>query len=83
MAQQLPTGNFDEVAAKLKADLETSRARFAADVTKLKANLEARDKKFNADLEVISPHKPKNPAKANSSGKWILARKAWEWLYRD
>jgi hypothetical protein len=56
---------------------------FAEAAAMLKADFEASNAKFKADLESLSPRKPVSPAKADSSGKWILARKCWSWLYRD
>ena len=83
MPQHFTTSNFDEIAAKLKSDFEASSRKFDESMGKLKGNFEATNKKFNADLEALSPRKTKVRANTNSSGKWILARKVWGWLYHD
>jgi hypothetical protein len=83
MPQHVTTSSLDEIAAKLKDDFEASKNGFAENMVKLKGDFEASNTKFNADLDAISPRKPKARAKPNSSGKWILARKVWSWLYRD
>ena len=83
MLQHVTTGNFDEIAAKLKGDLEASRHDFAANMVKLKGDFEASKTKFNAELDAISPRKRNASGTPNFSGKWVLARKVWGWLYRD
>ena len=83
MAKNVMTGSFAEASAKLNASLEASRKKFTEDLGRVKEDFEINNAKFNSELDSLSPKKSKASPKPNSSDKWTLSRKIWEWLYRE
>ncbi len=83
MAQNVMTGSFAADSAKLNASLEASRKKFTGDLARVKDDFEVNNGKFNSELDSLSPKMPKASPKPNSSDKWTLSRKIWEWLYRE
>jgi hypothetical protein len=77
------TGNFIQIAAKLKAGVEASNAKIKADIG---SHFEASAARLQANLEELqkaAPPASEAPAKPDSAGIWFLSRKPWCWKYRD
>lgn len=83
MPKNVATGSFDEASAKLKESLEASNRQFATDLANLRNGIETNSAKLKATWNTLSPEEPKASTKPNSSGKSIMSRKVWGWLYPD
>ena len=81
MPKNVTTGSFVEASAKLKESLEASNRQFATDLANLRDGIESNRAKFKATWNSLSAEEPKVTAKPNSSGKSIMSRKVWDWLY--
>ena len=83
MPKNVTTGSFEEASAKLKESLEASNRQFATDLANLRDGIETNNAKFKATWSPLSPEEPKASTKQKPSGKSIMSRKVWGWLYPD